>query len=154
MNDVVIKRMAEEQIGQVAEIEAAVFSSPWTKEGFASALQREEALFYTAAIEDVVAGYCGIYLAADEGEITNVAVAERFRRRGIADLLVGRILKASEERGAVRIFLEVRASNVQAIQLYQKHGFQAVGTRKAFYQKPTEDALLMCWQSKKHLPNP
>ena len=95
----------------------------------------------------MVAGYCGIYLAADEGEITNVAVAECFRRRGIAGLLVEQILTESRNRGAARVFLEVRESNFPAIQLYEKHGFQVVGTRRAFYQKPTEDALLMRWEA-------
>lgn len=60
-------------------------------------------------------GYCGIYLAADEGEITNVAVAPEYRRQGIAEKLVKRLMEETRSLGIRTYILEVRVSNQSAI---------------------------------------
>ena len=86
-----IKRMTKEHLTSVAEIEAEVFSVPWTRQGFADTLTMENVIFLVAEEERTVVGYCGIYLAADEGEITNVAVSPFRRRKGIADRLLGNL---------------------------------------------------------------
>ena len=90
-----------------------------------------------------IAGYIGCLYAADEGDITNVSVDAACRRRGIGRELVRTLLTESEQRGCERIFLEVRQSNEAAVRLYQMHGFQEIGIRRNYYQKPAEDALLM-----------
>lgn len=138
--------MRPDYIPQVAAIEAEVFSEPWTAKGFADALELSHTLFYAACVEGRAAGYCGLYLAADEGEVTNVAVSPPFRQNGIAQALVHRMLAEAYERGARRIFLEVRGSNEPAIALYRKLGFCVNGCRKNFYQRPVEDALVMMYE--------
>ena len=80
--------MNREHLEAVAAIEADVFSTPWTKQGFADTLNMENVMFFVAVENGNVVGYCGIYLAADEGEITNVAVSSTYRRMGIADMLL------------------------------------------------------------------
>ncbi len=107
------------------------------------ALDMDCAFFYVALAADRVAGYIGIYLAADEGEIANVAVAPAYRRKKIATTLVCKALAQARAKGAAQVFLEVRESNAAAISLYQSAGFQTVGKRKDYYQRPVEDALLM-----------
>ena len=138
-----IKRMTKEHLTSVAEIEAEVFSVPWTKQGFADTLTMENVIFLVAEDEGAVVGYCGIYLAADEGEITNVAVSPFWRRNGIADMLLRNLLEHAKKRGIIRFILEVRCSNKPAIELYQKYGFKTQGIRKNFYDKPKEDAYVM-----------
>ena len=81
----------------------------------------------------------------DEGYITNVAVFPEQRRRGIAGQLLQVFLNFAEANRLAFLTLEVRASNAPAIALYRKHGFQTVGQRRNYYQKPDEDALLMTW---------
>lgn len=141
-----IAQMTMEQIPQVAAIEEGVFSMPWPQQAFADALIMDQACFYTACIGGQVAGYCGIYLAADEGEIANVAVAPAYRRMHVAEALLGRALEAAHARGAVHMFLEVRKSNMPAISLYEKIKFRVVGSRKNYYECPTEDALVMMYE--------
>ncbi|MCF2642977.1 MAG: ribosomal protein S18-alanine N-acetyltransferase [Lachnospiraceae bacterium] len=138
-----IKRMTKEHLTSVAEIEAEVFSVPWTRQGFADTLTMENVIFLVAEEEGTVVGYCGIYLAADEGEITNVAVSPFRRRKGIADRLLGNLLEQAKKRGIIRFVLEVRCSNEPAISLYEKYGFKIQGIRKNFYDKPQEDAYVM-----------
>lgn len=146
VNRLTITEMEAAHVEAVAAIEAELFSAPWSKQAFADTLSMDNVLFYTALVNGKVAGYCGIYLAADEGEITNVAVKPSFRRRKIAQALLERIMAQAHERGAQQIFLEVRSHNEPAIHLYQKAGFLQIGVRKNYYQKPQEDALVMMFR--------
>ena len=65
--------------------------------------------------------------------------------RGIADALLDALCARAAALDLAFLTLEVRASNAPAIALYRKHGFQTVGQRRNYYQKPDEDALLMTW---------
>lgn len=152
MEEIRILEMTEAHIPQVAAIEAEVFTCPWSQKGFSDTLYQDNVKFYVAMKDSsqgtAVAGYCGMYMAADEGEITNVAVKPEFRREHIGDALLEVMISVSEETGISRIYLEVRVSNEAAIRLYEKHGFARVGIRKNFYEKPREDAYVMCRESK------
>lgn len=144
MPGIEIIRMTEAEVPQVAAIEAEVFTCPWSEKGFLDTLYQDNVRFYLAVEGNTVLGYCGIYMAADEGEITNVAVKPEFRRCHIADEMLQALLSDSEAEGIWHIYLEVRVSNAAAIGLYEKHGFTRKGIRKNFYEKPQEDAYVMC----------
>ena len=139
----IVRRMLEEDIEQVARIEKDCFSMPWSKQSFADILFREDVEFLVACQGEEILGYVGVYCSLDEGEITNVAVSPDHRRQKIAEQLLEKLLIRLQERAISRIVLEVRVSNTPAIALYKKFDFQIVGTRKDFYQKPTEDAYIM-----------
>lgn len=139
-----IRLMKPEDIAQVSSIEAAVFSQPWSSLGFSQALSLENTLFLVAE-EEEIEGYLGMYLAADEGEITNVAVRKESRRKHLGEQLLARAVEVAQERGIRSYYLEVRKSNEAAIRLYEKFGFAVTGTRKGFYDKPKEDAYVMVY---------
>lgn len=141
-----IIKMKKQHISAVSAIEAEVFSVPWSYQAFENTLSMEEALFYVAVSEGKVTGYCGLYLAADQGEITNVASAPGYRRQSIAQKLLHTVMTKAHQQGAQRIFLEVRSQNDPAVSLYQKTGFQTVGRRKNYYQYPQDDALVMMYE--------
>lgn len=147
--------MAPEDVPEVSAIERLVFSQPWSEKGFWDALGNPAAVFFVAEEEAgnsgqapaaVIAGYIGMYAAAGEGEITNVAVGQPFRRTGVGKALLGALLSYAKEQGITRIVLEVRVSNAPAAGLYETYGFVRVGTRKDFYQFPREDAGIMVWE--------
>lgn len=138
-----IKHMTAAETAQVAEIAAEAFSQPWTKQGFDESLSGEDNFFLLCMEEEHVLGYCGLYMAADEGEIINVAVKHAYKGQGIADKLMQEMLAEGEKHGITRFFLEVRVSNTPAIRLYEKHGFTRQGIRKNFYENPKEDAYVM-----------
>lgn len=141
-----IREMTASDIDAVAALEAELFSMPWSAQGFADTLCREDVLFLVACEDDSLLGYVGVYCTADEGEITNVAVAQTARRRGIGQELLRHLIDQLVQRGIGRIVLEVRVSNDPAIRLYEKQGFVTMGKRKNFYEKPTEDAYVMVRQ--------
>ena len=90
-------------------------------------------------------GYANFLHVLDEGDIGNVAVAPEYRRQGVADALLDALCARAAALDLAFLTLEVRLSNAPAIALYRKHGFQTVGQRRNYYQKPDEDALLMTW---------
>ena len=79
----IVRKLEAADIEQVADIEQACFSTPWSKQGFEDILYREDVLFLVACEGDEVLGYVGVYCSFDEGEITNVAVALDKRRQKI-----------------------------------------------------------------------
>ncbi len=146
VNIVTVREMVQTDVTAVAQIEKEAFSMPWSEQGFADALKQENTIFLVAEYEGHIAGYCGLYYAADEGEITNVAVKESLRRRKIADGIISEIIKAARQKKIAAIYLEVRESNLPARKLYEKHGFVPQGIRKNFYRNPREHAVVMICQ--------
>lgn len=135
--------MTMEHIPQVAALERACFSRPWSEDALRSELWNDAAVIIVAEGEDgSVLGYAGLQTVLDEGYITNVAVDSTYRRQGIADELIAAFVRFGQAKLAF-LTLEVRASNAPAIALYAKHGFVEVGRRKNYYDDPKEDALLM-----------
>jgi ribosomal-protein-alanine N-acetyltransferase len=90
-----------------------------------------------------VAGFLIGRSIADEFEIQNMAVAADHRRRGVGSKLLGSALEFSRIAGIARVYLEVRASNARAIELYKRHGFTECGRRTRYYRDPVEDAILL-----------
>lgn len=89
------------------------------------------------------AGYVGVWFQGDEAHITEIAVRERLRGKGIGELLLIGSLRAAIEYGSSVVTLEVRVSNLIAQRLYEKYGFKQVGIRKAYYSDNREDAAIM-----------
>lgn len=138
-----ISEMTAEDLKEVVALEREIFTQPWSEEGFAVSISRKNARYLTARVDGKLAGYCGFYQVLDEADITNVAVAEEFRGRQIGYQMLCRLLKEAKKQGVADITLEVRRSNRSARNLYRKLGFQEEGIRKNFYEKPTEDAVIM-----------
>lgn len=136
--------MTTEDLPAVAALEKTCFpADPWSEALFRDALDNPAVVILLAEGEDgAVLGYAVLSVVLDEGNLDNIAVAPEYRRRGVADALLGALTGFGREHLSV-LMLEVRASNAPAIALYEKHGFTAVGRRKNYYDAPREDAVLM-----------
>ena len=133
-------------MSDVAELESLCFADPWSESSLALLLS-ETALGFVVCDGERAVAYAGMLCVAGEGQITNVAVHPDYRRRGLGRTAVKALLQYAREHDFFEISLEVRASNRAAIALYEDLGFSACGTRRGFYQKPTEDALVMLWHN-------
>ncbi len=138
-----ITQTQERDLNEIAQIERAIFSLPWSRDGFAASIASEHTVYLTARLDGTIAGYCGMTCCLDEGSITNVAVKQEYRRKGIACAMLRELLKEGQKRGVSAFTLEARQSNAAALALYQKLGFQICGVRKNFYERPIEDAVIM-----------
>lgn len=138
-----IIKMQPEHVAFVAEMERQCFSDPWSEKSVASELDNPLSLWLVAETEGEVAGYVGSQTVLDSADMMNLAVSPNFRRQGIGERLVNCLTDALKEKGVKTLLLEVRISNEPAKQLYQKLGFEIVGKRPGYYEKPREDALIL-----------
>jgi ribosomal-protein-alanine N-acetyltransferase len=127
----------------VAAIEQTCFSDPWSPAGLAETIQYGTARAFVAENQAGIVGYIMTRISGEEGEILNLAVLPRDRRRGIARRLLAAGVDALVAEGVREAYLEVRESNEPAITLYRSAGFRPVGLRPDYYRNPPEDALVL-----------
>lgn len=149
MCSLIVRRMEERDLDAVCQIEEETFSMPWSKKAFQESISLYHTIFLVVELDGEIAGYCGCYQSLEEAEITNVAVKKDLRRRGVARELLTELFRVGTKQGAFAYTLEVRVSNEAAIRLYESLDFENVGIRKHFYEKPTEDAMIM-WRHWKY----
>lgn len=135
-------RLSAEHLSDVASLERATFSEPWSENSL-KLLTEGGGVGFVALSNGRAVAYGGMLCVLDEGQITNVAVCEAHRRQGLAQQIVSALSDYGKEQGIKEIFLEVRRSNAPAQALYRSCGFENVGERRRFYKNPPEDALLM-----------
>lgn len=141
---IAIRPLRSEDIDAVVAIETEAFSTPWSPETFEGLIDRDavELIVMTDDVDGVI-GYAVLWCILDQGELANLALATTRRGAGLGSLLLRHVMQTARERGVQRLFLEVRASNQRAIDLYHGFGFTDVGVRRAYYQRPREDAHVM-----------
>ncbi len=142
--DIEIVKMEQRHIESVYNLEKEAFSSPWSLKDIEYQLYNGNSFFSVALLRDSgeVTGYIGVTEISGEAYISNVAVFEKFKRRGIGRLLVSQSAENAFNRKCEFISLEVRESNLPAIKLYESLKFTRMGIRKNFYSNPPENAVI------------
>ena len=138
-----IVKMSESHIPQIAELERLCFNDPWSENSIASELGNKLSLWLVAEHEGQVLGYVGSQTVLGETDMMNIATHPDFRKQGIGTALIRALIDALSAAGSHSLMLEVRASNNPAISVYEKMGFIQVGIRKNYYRNPKEDALIL-----------
>ena len=142
-----IEQLKKEYIPALCEMEEQCFGAvAWNESAFESELDKEDSLFLCAVEGKRILGCAAFNNAAGQGFISKVMVAPDFRRRGVAKSLMEQMSLRAKEKGMFELTLEVRASNVAAIALYNALGFENLGIRRNFYRLPKEDAVIMTKQ--------
>jgi len=145
MADFSIREMTENDINDVMEVDSASFSAPWTKEIFEQEINQNNYAHYFVVEEDKrkIIGYVGLWIVKDDAQITNIALLPTYRGYKIGEKLFGFAVQYAIQKGAVRLSLEVRVSNIIAQKMYRKFGLVSGGVRKNYYPDNGEDALVM-----------
>lgn len=138
-----IRLMQADDVSAIAELEKVCFSDPWSESSIASDLDNPLACWLVAIEDGQLAGYVGSQTVLDGSDMMNIAVAPQYRRKGVAESLVLALAELLKCRKSICLLLEVRASNIPAISLYEKLSFVQVGRRKNYYRNPKEDALIL-----------
>ena len=139
----IFRPMKPEDLGGIIEIEKTCFTADaWSEDDFVYRMNASDWHFINLTLEDEgrVAAYITATIVADEMNIDSVAVAPEYRRKGYASALINLAIKQAK---AAVVMLEVRESNTAAISLYQSLGFEKVGLRMNYYERPVENAVLM-----------
>ena len=138
-----IRIMQDKDVKEVALLEKECFSMPWTEASIKKEIENKDSLFCVCEIDERIVGYAGMYYVYPEGDITNVAVTNEYRGRGIARKILTFMFEEAVKDGVIEYTLEVRVGNKKAIHLYETLGFLNAGVRKNFYDNPKEDAIIM-----------
>ena len=141
------RQMTPEDAAGVELVEKASFAVPWSRQAFWQEAASERAYYLLVLEDEKIIGYAGTWIILDEAQITNVAIAPKYRGRGIGSQLMAALIQAVKARGATAMTLEVRPSNAAAIALYTSFGFRDTGRRPGYYQDNGEDAIIM-WNTK------
>jgi ribosomal-protein-alanine N-acetyltransferase len=140
-----LRPVTSEDLPNILTIEKLVYPYPWSEEHFRAEMEKPHAKFYVLTDDEtdsVVSGYVVFWLAGDFGHLLNVAVHPEFRRQGLGERLVRRVIDEALREGVEKVVLEVRKGSLPAIALYQKVGFRILRIQKSFYQNG-EDAYVM-----------
>lgn len=139
---ITLRDIAEGDLPKLMALERACFEDAWTTEMMKNELVRDGFCGVLAETDGEIAGYVCGYTLFEDAELPKIAVLKDYRGRGLGGLLLDLFSEKARQRGAERIFLEVRASNEPALRLYQSRGFEKTRIRKRYYADG-EDALEM-----------
>ncbi len=137
-----IRRARHGDISAIAALESECF----TRGAAADVLERMlegDSVVLVAETAGEMLGYGYFQFVLDEGYVGNIAVRPEHRRRGIGLALTEAMADEARALGLAFLTLEVRESNLAARRLYERCGYRLAGLRKNYYEKPTENAILM-----------
>ena len=150
--------MTPDDLEEVMVIERAAFRHPWSPELFRRELEHDWSTILVAiepltsasgkGSERIIA-FLIYWLVHDEVHVLNVAVGPEYRRKGVARLLMGETERRAHQAGAALMTLEVRRSNLAALDLYREFDYRAVGVRPNYYVDEGEDAIVMVKELKR-----
>lgn len=143
LDQVLIRNIKAGDTSAVSKIEKECFSKPWSEKMIEEKLENSTSIFIVAQYQGEIIAYIGASDICGECYIDNIAVTQKFRRKGIAKLILTRCIEKAEEKNCEFITLEVRKSNEKAQNLYQMAQFERIGERKNYYSSPTENAVIM-----------
>ncbi|MEG1256787.1 ribosomal protein S18-alanine N-acetyltransferase [Clostridium sp.] len=143
MTDLTVEKMSSVNILGVKEICDLSFASPWSLLSIEKELINKNAVYIVVKLGSKVVAFGGAWVIFDEAHITNIAVHPDYRGNGFGDIAVENLMKSCKELSVCSMTLEVRASNLPAINLYKKYNFSLEGIRKNFYEHPREDGHIM-----------
>jgi [ribosomal protein S18]-alanine N-acetyltransferase len=138
-----VRRFRPRDLDRIAEIEAACFGvDAYDRNLFAEFHRKCGELFLVTEGRGIVTGYVVACLKGERAEIVSIAVDPRSRRRGAASALMDSTLRRLRRRGAARVVLMVKASNVAARRFYGKYGFEKVRLARRYYEDGSDGIVM------------
>lgn len=131
-------------LDEIMAVENVVYPFPWSRGNFADSISAGYSA-WVCRIGGELVGYAVVMLALDEAHLLNISVDANRQGMGFGARLLRHAMQVARDRGAVKLLLEVRPSNVQALALYQHFGFVRIGVRKNYYPavEGREDAIVL-----------
>lgn len=145
-----IRKMQREDINDIMAIESTVYGEHhWSRDGFYAEVVTDIGNYFSLldATNDKIIGYGGFWGILDEGHITTVAIAKEHQGKGLSEVLIQKFFETGIQKDLKYFTLEVRVSNLAALNLYKKYLFESCGVRPKYYQDTQEDALIMWTQN-------
>ena len=130
-------------IAAILEIQQECRLSGWSAHSYEQEIALNDSVLLVAQVDGETAGFLAARLILPEAEILNFGILDRYRKQGIGSGLFDKLLTIARTKRAESMWLEVRASNRNALRFYENKGFTEIQKRKNFYISPVEDAVIM-----------
>jgi [ribosomal protein S18]-alanine N-acetyltransferase len=127
----------------IMTLDRLCFGGLWSEDTYRRELASENSHFISVMSSDTIVGFGCFWAILDEAHITLLGIHPEYRQKGLGKSLLLALLARACAIKMARATLEVRTSNQIAIDMYVRLGFKTAGTRKKYYQNPTEDGLVM-----------
>ena len=131
---VILREIVEADVGAIADIEGECFALPWSEKEILSACKRSDFCGLVAQIEGETVGYLLGLSLFENAEVLRIAVKKKLRGQKIGGMILDRFFENVKARGAQKVFLEVRVSNLPAIFLYESRAFTRGRVREKYYE--------------------
>lgn len=138
----IVRELTNDDLDVLVEIEKSLYKDPWNKEAYLRDLENDIAYNYVLVHDDVILGYYGFWIMFDNVDITKVSIRKELQGKGLSNILMKDFFSRISNLDIKSITLEVRVSNIKAINLYKKYGFKEISVRKKYYSD-SEDALIL-----------
>jgi ribosomal-protein-alanine N-acetyltransferase len=139
-------RMKVGDLPDVLAIENDIYPYPWTRGNFLDSLYSSYETWILRDGNGSLAAYFLMMYAVDEAHLLNITVRRGLHGKGIGRMQLDKVKALAREHGMTSILLEVRPSNLRAMQIYERYGFLQIGKRKGYYPAANnmrEDAIVM-----------
>ena len=133
MGNPIVQAAQFADLQDIALLEQQCFADPWSHSLLLESWQQPNTHFFVAKIQNEVVGYVGVMTVLESADLLNLAVAEKYRRQGIAVALLQQVESFLQQLKVEVLHLEVRNSNVAAITLYERLGFCRIAQRPRYY---------------------
>lgn len=134
-----IRKMKDSDIDEIVKDEVEIFGESLGDSMLKNELSNQNALYLVLEEDNKILGYIGLWINLDNAQILNFYIKKDYRNQGFGSTLLKEAIKNLEDNGVKIISLEVRESNLNAIDLYEKFNFRMEYKRK-YYYKDGEDA--------------
>ena len=139
----IVKKLSVSEVDLIIELYANLFCDGWNKDMFISSFNGGRFLCLGAFNNESLVGVITLTLGLDDADIESVFTAPKYRKQGVADLLIDSALEQIKNQGLNKVLLEVRESNSPAKNLYFKHGFKEISIRKKYYSDGENAVILI-----------
>jgi ribosomal-protein-alanine N-acetyltransferase len=138
------RSMELDDLEAVMRIEPSIYPYPWTLGNFSDSLNSGYSAWVLMLDEHII-GYSLMMMVLDEAHLLNLSIAKGYQKQGLGRHLLEYMVNTAKNNQMANMFLEVRLSNISAIALYEKMGFNEMAIRRGYYPAAVgrEDAVLM-----------
>ena len=141
--DAQIRWLIRRDMPEVLKIEQESFQHAWTEEDFLCCLRQRNCIGMVAEFDHQIVGFMVYELQKSRLHILNFAVADEYRRMGVGQQMVLRLIDKLSQQRRNEILLEVRERNLDAQLFFKREGFRAVSVLRCHYDDTDEDAYIM-----------
>lgn len=138
----IVRELEVKDLDEIVKIEDSLYIDKWTKDAYLRDLENDIAYNYVLEHDGVIIGYYGFWIMFDNIDITKVSIRKEFQGMGLSKILLQDLFSRINNVDIETITLEVRVSNIKAINLYKGFGFEQIAIRKQYYND-LEDAYIL-----------